>query len=332
MTGPGAAPPRDLRLAALRRFAIAITVVNTLGHTVLGLEPSWAQMFTSLFTAYGLDLFLEWVQARVEGRLPRFRGSFVDLVNFLLPAHITGLAIGMLMYANDRLLPFAFAAAAGIGSKALLTAPVGNGRRHYMNPSNAGLATALLLLPQTVAIASPYQFTAELSGFGDWLLPLVVIGTGSFLNTFFTRRIPLVLGWLGGFALQAVLRHLIDGAALVPTLSPMTSMAFLLFTFYMVPDPGTTPSLPARQVAFGASVSLLYGFLVRLHVTFALFYALCLVCAVRGLALHVAHQRAVRGRSAALVPAPVAAAAAPALDGVAVPVPAASAARGADAV
>ena len=188
-TTSGSKPP-DLRLPALRRFAIAITVVNLLGHTILGFEPSWAQMFTALFTAYGLDLLLEWIQARMEERLPRFRGSFVDLVNFLLPAHITGLAIGMLLYANDRLLPFAFAAAAAIASKAILTAPVGKGHRHFMNPSNFGLAAAFLCLPDIAAIAVPYQFTADLSGFGDWLLPLVVICSGSFLNTFFTRRGP----------------------------------------------------------------------------------------------------------------------------------------------
>lgn len=327
MTAPAA--PRDLRLPALRRFAIAITIVNLLGHTILGLEPSWAQMFTSLFTAYGLELFLEWVQARVERRRPRYRGSFVELVNFLLPAHITGLAIGMLMYSNDRLLPFAFTAAAAIASKAILTAPVRGGRRHFMNPSNAGLAAAFLLLPETVALASPYQFTNDLSGFGDWLLPLVVVGTGSFLNTFFTRRIPLVLGWLGGFALQAVLRHLLDGAAFLPTLAPMTSMAFLLFTFYMVPDPGTTPSVPGRQVVFGASVGLFYGALVWLHFTFAMFYALCIVCAVRGLALHLAHHREAKVRSTALA---AASNATPARDEVAVPVPAASAVQGADAV
>jgi Na+-translocating ferredoxin:NAD+ oxidoreductase RnfD subunit len=199
-----------------------------------------------------------------------------------------------------------------------------------MNPSNAGLAAAFLLLPETVALASPYQFTNDLSGFGDWLLPLVVVCTGSFLNTFFTRRIPLVLGWLGGFALQAVLRHLLDGAALLPTLAPMTSMAFLLFTFYMVPDPGTTPSVPGRQLVFGASVGLFYGALVWLHFTFAMFYALCIVCAVRGLALHLAHHREAKGRSAALAAAY--AAATPARDDVAVPVPAASAVQGADAV
>ena len=293
------AKPPDLRLPALRRFAIAITVVNLLGHTILGFEPSWAQMLTALFTAYGLDLLLEWIHARAESRPPRYRGSLVELVNFLLPAHITGLAIGMLLYANDRLLPFAFAASAAIASKVIFTAPVGKGHRHFMNPSNFGLAASFLFLPSITAVAVPYQFTADLTGYGDWLLPCVVICTGSFLNTLFTKRIPLVLGWLGSFALQAVLRHFAFGAELVPTLAPMTGMAFLLFTFYMVPDPGTTPMKPIRQVLFGASVALTYGLLVSLHIGFALFYALTLVCAVRGVALHVAHYREVRARTAA---------------------------------
>ncbi|HBL25338.1 MAG TPA: enediyne biosynthesis protein UnbU, partial [Acidobacteria bacterium] len=33
---------KDLRLTALRRFAIAITTLNVLGHTVLGFEQAWA--------------------------------------------------------------------------------------------------------------------------------------------------------------------------------------------------------------------------------------------------------------------------------------------------
>jgi hypothetical protein len=303
-TPPAKAP--DLRLGALRRFAIAITIVNLLGHTILGFEPSWAQMFTSLFTAYGLELVLEWLQAASEGRAPRYRGSFVDLVNFLLPAHITGLAIGMLLFANDRLLPFAFAASAAIASKALLTAPVGKGHRHYMNPSNFGLAAAFLLLPETTATAVPYQFTALLSGAGDWIVPLVVLCTGSFLNTKFTRRMPLIGAWLAAFALQAVVRHYLTGTALLPSLAPMTGPAFVLFTFYMVSDPGTTPSLPGRQALFGAGVAATYGVFMAMHVAFAAFYALCVVCAVRGISLHVAHALAERRRLAA-VAAPVAA-------------------------
>ena len=71
------------------------------------------------------------------------------------------------------------------------------------------------------------------------------------MNTRFTGRVPLILGWLGGFVLQAALRSQIQGTPFVAALLPVTGMAFLLFTFYMVTDPATTPSAPLRQFAFG---------------------------------------------------------------------------------
>jgi len=284
----------DLRLGALRRFALAITVVNVLGHSVFGFESSLAQMFVALGTAYSVELLLEVVAAWDEKRAVRFRGGFINLMNFLLPAHITGLAIGMLLYANDQLLPFAFASTVAIASKSVFTAPVGKSQRHFMNPSNFGLVISYLMFRDVAATVVPYQYTIDLYGFGDWLLPTVTIFTGSFLNTRFTRRIPLVLAWVGGFIGQAVLRHLFFGASLVPTLSPITGEAFMLFTFYMVPDPGTTPSKKSRQILFGLSVALTYGVIVSLHIGFALFFALALVCIVRGVALHVLNYMALR--------------------------------------
>ena len=62
----------------------------------------------------------------------------------------------------------------------------------------------------------------------------------------------------------------------------MTGVAFVLFTFYMVPDPGTTPTRPRDQVWFGAAVALTYGLLQALHVVYGLFFALAIVCCVRG--------------------------------------------------
>src|SRR4051812_33021000 len=110
----------ELRLAALRRFAAAITILNLLGHTVFGFEQSWAQPFVAVGAAYATELLLElifaWGYGR-HGRRPRFLGGPSALVNFLLPAHITGLAVAMLLYANDRMMPLVFAAAAAIASK-----------------------------------------------------------------------------------------------------------------------------------------------------------------------------------------------------------------------
>src|SRR5689334_18411358 len=127
-------PPRggtsgpDNRLAALWRFAVAITVLNVLGHFVLGFEQSWAQPLVALASAYGVELTLEAIGAWAERRRPQFRGGWRAPVDFLLPAHITALAVSMLLYANDRLWVIAFATALGVGSKTLIRVPVGGGR------------------------------------------------------------------------------------------------------------------------------------------------------------------------------------------------------------
>jgi hypothetical protein len=192
----------------------------------------------------------------------------------------------MLLYANERLGPIVFATAVAIGSKVLVRVPVGDGARHCLNPSNTGISVTLLLFPW-VGIAPPYQFTENLSGFGDWILPLVIILSGTFLNTRYTNRIPLIAGWLGGFAVQAALRSQLFGTPVVPALLPMSGMAFLLFTFYMVTDPGTTPGAPRDQFTFGLAVAAVYALLMVLHIVFGLFFSLLIVCTIRGLGLTV---------------------------------------------
>jgi hypothetical protein len=47
------------RLAGLRRFAIAITLLNLLGHTVLGFEQSWAQPLVAVGAAYPSSVTLD---------------------------------------------------------------------------------------------------------------------------------------------------------------------------------------------------------------------------------------------------------------------------------
>jgi hypothetical protein len=283
----------DLRLPALRRFAIAITVLNLLGHTLLGFEQSWAQPFVALATAYSLEIVLEWIDARANGRRGHYLGGFRALVDFLLPAHISGLACSMLLYANERLMPIVFATAAAIASKAIFRARVGGVPRHFFNPSNFGIASTLLLFPW-VGIAPPYQFTENLAGGWDWLLPGVIVCTGSFLNGRFTKRLPLIAGWAGGVVAQAIVRSALHGTPLASALGPMMGVAFLLFSFYMVPDPGTTPRSPRAQVAFGAAVAIVYGVLTTLHVVFGLFFALGIVCALRGFGLVALARRVTR--------------------------------------
>lgn len=275
------AEKKDLRLTALRRFATAITILNILGHTVLGFEQAWATPLVALLAAYSTELLLETIESRRLGRRPRFLGPGTTFVDFMLSAHISGLAVAMLLYANDRLLPIAFAAVVAIASKHLFRVGTNGSRRHVFNPSNLGITATLLAFPW-VGIAQPYMFTENLTGGWDWFLPGLIICTGSFLNAKLTKRIPLILAWLGAFVLQATLRHFLFGNLFLPSLNPMTGVAFLLFTFYMVTDPATTPNTVRGQIAFGAAVAAAYGTLMAFHVVFGLFFGLSAVCAGRG--------------------------------------------------
>ncbi len=275
---------KSKRLAALRRFAITITLLNVVGHLFLGFEQSWAQPLVTLATAYSMEIVLELIDARVNHRSIAFTGGPGNLIDFLLPAHISALSIAMLLWGNDQLLPFAFAAAIATGSKAILRVPVGKGIRHFLNPSNLGITITLILLPW-IGFAPPYEFTENLSGVGYWILPGLIIVLGTLVNRL-TGRLPLIAGWLGGFALQAFARSALFGTPVVAVLLPMTGVMFVIYTFYMVPDPGTTPSGSRTQLVFGAAVAAVYALLVLLHIVAAIFIALTIVCALRGLGLY----------------------------------------------
>jgi Na+-translocating ferredoxin:NAD+ oxidoreductase RnfD subunit len=276
---------QKIRLGGLRRFAVAITVFNILGHTVFGFEQSWLHPFVALATGYSLHILLEIISAATEGRTVRFRGGWRKFVDFLLPAHISALAVSMLIYPNARLWPIAFATAVAIGSKSIFRIPVGKGTRHLFNPSNIGISTTLLLFPW-VGIAPPYHFTENLFGAGDWILPAIIAVSGTMLNMRFTRKLPLISAWVGGFVFQAFVRSFVFGTPVVAALLPMTGVAFVLYTFYMVTDPPTTPPSARGQVCFGAAVAATYSLLMMLHVVFGLFFALTIVSAARGIGVY----------------------------------------------
>lgn len=294
----------NTRLIGLTRFAMAITILNVVGHLYLGFEQAWIVPFVALATTYSVDLVGEFLDARAEGRAPAYLGSWQNLILFLLPAHISGLAVGMLLYSPGAILPVVFACALAIASKYVVRlprvppAPGLPRHQHYLNPSNLGIATALLLFP-SVGIAPPYQFAENLVGIFHWLVPLIIVGTGSYLNLKATKRYPLIIAWLAAFAAQALVRAVVHDTPWVAGLGPMTGFAFVLFTFYMVTDPATTPSSPREQVVFGASVAAVYGLLMELHVVFGLFFALAIVTVAR--AVLVAWSR--RSRAAVWKPA-----------------------------
>ena len=132
----------------------------------------------------------------------------------------------------------------------------------------------------------PWQFTAALGRVGDWVFPAIIICLGTFINARYNKRLPLIAGFLGGFILQLLARMIMFDTPFLAVLAPVTGVAAMIYVFFMLPDPATTPELPWPQVAFGAAVAAVYFVLVALQIPFGLFFALAIVCAGRGLTLY----------------------------------------------
>ncbi len=282
---PKSSPAR--RLFALWYFGILMIVWNVLGHTVLGFEQAWAAPIVAVATCIIMQYLLEYLDARINDRTPRYAGGVGNFLNMLPPAIIPGFAVGMLLYANSQMWVLVFCSVLSISSKVLFRAPVAPGvTQHIFNPSNLGVAVTFLLFPW-VGMAPPYHFVENASDLGKTIIPIAVLVSGLIVHCFFTGRMPLVLAWILGFASQGLFRAWYYGGPPLATLVPMTGTAFIVFTLYMIPDPATTPLKPWRQVAFALAVAAVYGAIQMQHMVFGLFYALVIVCLARGISLHL---------------------------------------------
>ncbi|HKN95751.1 MAG TPA: enediyne biosynthesis protein [Pseudonocardiaceae bacterium] len=280
----------DPRYIALRNFAMSITAFNIFGYTLLGFEQPWLWPILAVIVGYTAEITFEIISAWAYQRQPRFRGNgFRGLYEFLLPAHITAIAVNMLTYANNQFWPVAFGVVVGVGAKHVLQAPVAGRMRHFMNPSNFGITAVLLCFSTWASIAPPYEFSENANTYWRVMIPVVIATAGTTINAVLTRKVPLIVGWMGGFAIQGFVRHWIWHVSLYSALGPMTGIAFVLFTNYMISDPGTTPFKARPQFMFGASVAFVYAVLMLFNVVYTLFFAVCIVCAVRGAGWWVAH-------------------------------------------
>jgi enediyne biosynthesis protein E5 len=295
---------RDPRMG-LRMSATLATVFTILGHTVFGFEQPLAQVFVALGTGYACALFFEWVDARANGDIPGFLGGGVrKAVDFLLSAHMTSITLSFLFYFNQRLWIMALTVALAIGSKYVLRVRQNGRLQHFMNPSN--FAIAVVLAAYQWAGVLPWSFTINLHGVFDWLVPLAIVGLGMRLNLLFTGRIPSIAAWLVTFIALGAGRAWFQHTTVVAELVVLTGIPMVLFTFYMITDPQTSPSRLKSQILFGAAIAVAYCALLMLHVQYTMFYSVTAVCSIRGLWLFALGWRA---RAQSVAPADLRAAA-----------------------
>ncbi|MBB5520007.1 RnfABCDGE type electron transport complex subunit D [Amphiplicatus metriothermophilus] len=183
---------------------------------------------------------------------------------------ITTLSLALLLRA-DGLAPLAAAGAIAVGSKFALRL---NGK-HVFNPANIGIAATVLLTD--AAWTTPGQWGSAL-----WLAAFIA-GAGAIVAHRAARLgVPLI--FLGTYAAALFVRALYLGDPLAIPLLRLQSGALVLFAFFMISDPKTTPDGARARAAFAAGAAIL-AYVLQYHFFLdeGLFYALALMSLVRPL-------------------------------------------------
>lgn len=183
-------------------------------------------------------------------------------------AIITALSLILLLRAS-ALWPLALAAFVAIASKFLIRAR----GKHVFNPANIGIVAATLM--SGAAWTTPGQW-----GTAVWLAAIIA-GAGSFV-TYRASRLDTPLAFLAAFAALIIARALWLGDPLSIPMLRLQNGALILFAFFMISDPKTTPDGFGMRALFAAGTALLaYVLIYHFYQSDGLFYALALACLAR---------------------------------------------------
>ena len=157
-------------------------------------------------------------------------------------ALISALSLCLLLR-TDHLAWAAVAAAIAVGSKFLVRVR----GKHVFNPTNLALAALLLTTPDVWV--SPGQW-------GTGASVAFAIACAGLAVTFRSARSDVTLAFIAAYAGLITARSLSLGEPLTIPLHRLESGAFLLFSFFMISDPKTTPDARAGRIAFALLVAV----------------------------------------------------------------------------
>jgi Na+-transporting NADH:ubiquinone oxidoreductase subunit NqrB len=183
----------------------------------------------------------------------------------LKSAMITALSLCILLKANNNTV-YLLAAALAIGSKFILKSQ----GKHFFNPANFGIVLAVLLTGN--AWVSPGQW-------GNAPVVFFLVGAAGLMMVFKVGRVDTCLAFLLTFAVLEYARTIwYLGWETDVFLHKMTSGTLMLFAFFMITDPVTTPkSKVSRLVWSGILATLTFALTNWFYVHTAPIYALFIV-------------------------------------------------------
>lgn len=239
-------PPIDPR----RYQVLCLATLLAYGWLVLEFDLGLTQIAVSL----GATLVTQWVGTRLV-HLPRFDGW---------SALISGLSLCLLLRTDVWWLA-GVAGVLSVGSKFLLRVD----GKHVWNPTNFGIATTMLLSPD--AWVSPGQW-------GSTTVAAFAVACAGGLVVNRAERSDVTYAFLFFYLALVFGRSIWLGEPLSIPLHRLQSGAFLLFSFFMISDPRTTPDArPARILFAGLVAWLAYTIQFRWFHTNGLLWALFLL-------------------------------------------------------
>lgn len=201
----------------------------------------------------------QWLGCFLIAMRPDFRSALV-----------TSLSLTLLLRA-DAVWPLVAAAAIAIGSKFALRL----GDKHIFNPANIGIVAMILMTD--AAWTTPGQW-----GTAVWFAALLA-GAGMVV-TYRAARLDVPLIFLGAFAALMLTRALWLGDPLSIPLLRLQNGALILYAFFMISDPKTTPDGAIARAVFAiGAAAIAYAFNFHYFNSDGIFYALAIMCVLRPL-------------------------------------------------
>jgi enediyne biosynthesis protein E5 len=232
-------------------------------------DPRWLQVaFLATFLTLGvrLDVVPWWeglltVAAAVATQALCLRVLKLPDVGYLSPA-ITGLGLALLLRSDLIWLP-PLAAAIAIASKFTLRLR----GKHLFNPANLGLVLAMAATSH--AWTSPSQWREE----ALLLAWFAILGLAVTQRSF---RADVSLAFLASWCLLKAGRVLYLGQQLDVLRHQLLTGGLIVFAFFMISDPKTTPDHRAGRLLFAAAVASLafvlqHGFWIQSALFWSLF-------------------------------------------------------------
>jgi len=238
-------------------FACFLGTYVLLGHFVLSFNRSPQQMVAAIATCTFLDVLYTWVLTRK--------------LLFPLSALISAFGLIILFSAPGATWLMILVSWICITAKNLIT-----WRGHHIyNPTNFALVVMILISGGQASISPSYQWG------GNFWITVLVLSLG-LVMMWRVNKLPAVLPFWAVYTFGAFVRSQLGNLPFdIAMWATVSSGEFMLYSFFMITDPKTSPSSTKGMVLYGVCIGLAEMCFELNNAVFSFFYAAFFVSTCR---------------------------------------------------